>query len=79
MEGSLHKNLEDHIAGQEMNSLRHYNLVRKFILMPQALNIPDAKAAVEKECGKLEKIPDTSTKTQMAKIMVQHGRSSRSS
>ena len=38
MEGSLHKNLEDHIAGQELNSLRHYNLVRKFILMPQALN-----------------------------------------
>ena len=34
-----------------------YNLVHKFIPMPQALNIPDAKAAVEKEWDKLEKIP----------------------
>ena len=29
----------------------------KFIPMPQALKIPDAKAAVEKEWEKLEKIP----------------------
>ena len=48
MEGSLHKYHEDHIAGKEMNSLSHYNLVHKFIPMPQAMKIPDAKAAVEK-------------------------------
>ena len=47
MEGSLHKYHEDHIAGKGMNSLSHYNLVRKFIPMPQALRIPDANAAVE--------------------------------
>ena len=38
------------------NSLQHYNFVHKFILMPQALKIPPAKAAVDKEWGKLEKI-----------------------
>ena len=32
-----------------MNSLSHYNLVHKFIPMPEAMKIPDAKAAVEKE------------------------------
>ena len=48
MEGSLHKNHEDHIAEKGMNSLSHKNLVHKFIPMPQAMKIPDAKAAVEK-------------------------------
>ena len=40
---------EDHIAGKGDNSLQHYNLVHKFILMPQAMKIPAAKAAVDKE------------------------------
>ena len=48
------------------NSLQHYKLVRKFILMPQAMKIPAAKAAVDKECEKLEKFsgvgPDKSQK-----------------
>ena len=39
-----------------MNSLSHYNLVHEFIPMPQALKIPDAKAAVEYEWEILEKI-----------------------
>ena len=30
MEGSLHKNHEDHIAGKGMNSLSRYNLVHNF-------------------------------------------------
>ena len=38
------------------NSLQHCNLVHKFIPMPQAMKIPAAKAAVDKEWGKLEKI-----------------------
>ena len=37
MEGSLHKDHEDHIAGNGMNSLSRYNLVHKFIPMPQAM------------------------------------------
>ena len=46
---------EDHIAGKGNNSLQHYNLVHKFIPMPQAIQIPAAKAAVDKEQDKLEK------------------------
>ena len=48
MEGAPHKNHEDHTAGKGMKSLSLYILVHKFILMPQAIKIPDAKAAVEK-------------------------------
>ena len=48
---------EDHIGGRGDNSLQHYNLVHKFIPMPHAIKIPAAKAAVDKEWDKLEKIP----------------------
>ena len=47
---------EDHIAGKEDNSVQHHDLVHKFIPMPQAMSIPAAKAAVDKEWEKLEKI-----------------------
>ena len=40
---------EDNIAGKGDNSLQHYNLVHKFIPMPQAMTISAAKAAVDKE------------------------------
>ena len=39
-----------------MNSLSHYNLVRKFIPIHRAMRIPDAKAAVENR-RKIEQIP----------------------
>ena len=39
----------EHIAVKGQNSILHYNLVHKFIPMPQAMNIPEAKAAVDKE------------------------------
>ena len=48
MEGSQSKNHEDHISGTGVNSLSHYNLVHKFVPMPEAMRIPDAKEAVEK-------------------------------
>ena len=38
-----------YIAGKGDNSLQHYKLVHKFILMPQALKIPAAEAAVDKD------------------------------
>ena len=57
MEGSQSKSHEDHIAGKGMNSLSRYNFVHKFVPMPEAMKIPDAQAAVEKEWEKLEKIP----------------------
>ena len=46
---------EDHIAGKGEHSLKHYNLVHKFVPMPQAMKIPAAKAVVEKEWEKLLK------------------------
>ena len=39
------------------NAVQHYSLVHEFIPMPQAMKIPAAKAAVDKEWEKLEKIP----------------------
>ena len=57
MEESLPNYHEDHIAGKGNNSLQHENLVHRFIPMPQAMKVPAAKAAVDKEWEKLEKIP----------------------
>ena len=57
LEGTLLKDHEDHIAGRRINSLSHYNLVNKFILMLQAMKLPDARAAVDKEWENLETIP----------------------
>ena len=56
MEESLPNYHEDHIAGKGDNSLQHYNLVHKFIPVPQAMKIPAAKAAVDMEWEKLENI-----------------------
>ena len=53
LEGAGHKPHQDHSTPKGMNSMNHYSLVPKFIPMPQAMKIPDAKAAVEK----LDKIP----------------------
>ena len=49
---SLPNHHQDHIAGKGDNSLQHYNLVHKFIPMPQAMKIPATKAAVDKEWEK---------------------------
>ena len=52
---SLPNHHEDRIAGKGNNSLQYYNLVHKFIPLPQAIKIPAAEAAVDKEWEKLEK------------------------
>ena len=58
MEESLPNHHEDLFAGKGDNSPQHCKLVHKFILMPQAMKIPAAKAAaVDREWDKLEKIP----------------------
>ena len=57
MEPSLPKNHEDHSAGKGFTSMTHYNLVRKFISLPHAMKIRDAKAAMDKEWKKLQTIP----------------------
>ena len=56
MGNSIPHHHQDHIAGKGENSLQHNNLVHKLIPMPQAVKIPAAKAAVDKEWEKLEKI-----------------------
>ena len=56
MGNSIPTHHEDQIAGEGDNSLQLYLLVHKFIPMPRAMKIPAAKAAVDKEWEKLEKI-----------------------
>ena len=56
LEGEPQRYHEDHIAAKGINS-QVITIWHKFIPMPQALKIADAKAAVEKEWEKLEKIP----------------------
>ena len=43
LEATLHGDHEKHIAGKGINSLSHYNLAHRFILMSKAMKIPDAK------------------------------------
>ena len=56
MGNSIPHHHQDHIAEKGENSLQHYNLVHKFIPVLQAMKIPAAKAAVDKEWEKLEKV-----------------------
>ena len=55
MEGIEPRIHQDHVAGKGDNSLHHYNLVHKFIPMPQAMKMPAAKEAADKKWRKLEK------------------------
>ena len=57
MESLQSKNHEDRIVGKGFTSMTRYNLVHKFFPIPQAMKIPDAKAAVDKEWKKLATIP----------------------
>ena len=57
LEGAGHTLHQDHTTEKGMNSMNPYGLIHKFIQMPQAMKIPDAKAAVVKEWEKAEKIP----------------------
>ena len=56
MGNSIPHDHEDHIAGKGENPLQHNNLVHKFNPMPQAMKIAAAKASVDKEWEKLEKM-----------------------
>ena len=77
MRNSIPHHHEDHIARKGENSLKHYNLVHKFIPMPQAVKIPAAKAAVDKEWEKLEKISAWNlTKVKSKKEVIAEARTS---
>ena len=63
--------------GKGDNSLQHYNLVHKFIPMPQAMKIPAAKGAVDKEWDEQEKISAWNlTKVRSKKKMTDEARTS---
>ena len=77
MRESLPNHHEDHIAGKGDNSLQHFDLVHKFIPVPQAMKIPAAKAAVVKELEKLENIPAWDlTKVRRKKEVIDEARTS---
>ena len=68
---------QDFIAGKGENSLQHYTLVHKFIPMSQAMKIPAAKAAVDKEWEKLKTISAWNlTKDKNKKQVVDEARTS---
>ena len=48
-------NHEDHIAGKGENSLQHYNLVHKFVPMPQAMKNSSSESSGGQGMGKLKK------------------------
>ena len=69
--------LKTTFAGRGDNSLQHYNLVHQFIPMPQAMKIPAAKGAVDKEWEKLEKISAWNlTKVRSKKQVIDEARTS---
>ena len=77
MGNSIPHHHQDHNAGKGENSLQHYNLVHKFIPMHQVLKIPAAKAAVDKEWEKLEKISAWNlTKVKSKKQVIDEARTS---
>ena len=77
MGNSLPNHHEDHIARKGNKSLHHCNLVHKFVPMPQAMKIPAAEAAVDKEWEKLEKISAWNlTKVRSEKQVIDEARTS---
>ena len=68
---------EDHIAGKGENSLQHYNLVHKFIPMPQAMKNSRSKGSSGQGMGKMEKIPAWNlTKVRSKKEVIDEARTS---
>ena len=77
MGNSIPHNHQDHIAGKGENSLQHDNLDHKFTPKPQTVKIPAAKAAVDKEWEKLEKISAWNlTKVKSKKQVIDEARTS---
>ena len=77
MGNSIPSNHEDHIAGKGENSLHHYNVVQNFTPMPQTMKFPGARAAVDKDWEKLEKILAWNlTKVKSKKMVIDESRTS---
>ena len=68
---------EDHIAGKGENSLQHYNLVHKFIPMPQAMKFPQQRQQWTRNGKNLEKISAWNlTKVRSKKEVIDEARTS---
>ena len=52
--GAGHKHHQDHITAKGTNSMTHYSFVRKFIPMPQPLEISRCKSSSGEKMGKTE-------------------------
>ena len=57
LESSVPKIMMITSQAKDTNSMTHYNLIHKFIPMPQAMKVPDARAPVDKEWKKPETHP----------------------
>ena len=77
MGNSIPHHHQDRVTGKGENSLQHHNLLLLFIPMPQPMKIPAAKAAVDKEWEKLEKISAWKlTKVRSKKEVIDEARTS---
>ena len=56
LESSPPKDHEDHVAERGFNSMSHHNLAYKFVLMPQAMKIPEAKKSSGSRMGEVRKV-----------------------
>ena len=54
LEGTQPKDYEDHSAGRGFNSLSHYNLVHKFIPLPQAIKNTGSESRSGQRMGEHE-------------------------
>ena len=72
LEGAPHRYHADHIAGKGMNS-SHYNLVHKFIPLPQAMKILDAKGSSGKN-GKTRENPGMAAKVRNKNEVIEEAR-----
>ena len=75
LDSSPLKDHEYHIAGKGYISISHCNLVHKFIPKPQAIKIPDAKAAVEKGMAEAQNnysVAVDSVKSKKRKLFSKH-------
>ena len=74
---SLPNHCEDHIAGKGNNSLQHYNLVHKFISMPQAIKNSSSKSSSGQGMGKIKKFSAWKrTKVRSKKEVIDEARTS---
>ena len=74
LESAPHRYHGHHICAKGINSLNHYNLVHKFIPMPRALKIPDAKQQWKKNRKSWRNTGMADTKLRNKKEVIEEAR-----